>query len=95
MSFIRTITRKVKPVEKHKGYTIFRWDAEKEIVSVPQKKGDPIQKESGNYICTECIIHGEVTRDILQSEIDKDLSIRYQENPPIINAENLLAQLNN
>lgn len=94
MSFIRTTIPAVsfKPVVKRKDFTIFRWDEEKEIITIPpRKKGEePIRKETGKLICTECIIHGEVTVEMLQKEIDADLAIRYTENPPIIDAKDFI-----
>ena len=80
MSFIRTRipAGEFRPVENGDGFTTFRWDAEKEIVNVPVKKKvrrnqepEYEPKESGYLVCTECIIHGEVTENALQSEIDR------------------------
>ena len=48
-------------------------------------------KESGFLVFTECIIHGNVTKEMLQKEIDRDLAIRYPDgNAPVVSAEDLI-----
>lgn len=101
MSFIRNRMpeSEFKAVERNEEFSVFRWDAEKEMVNVPiRKKGKKKEeepeyetKESGYLVFTECILHGEVTNEILQKEIDADLAIRYPNGgAPVIKAEDFI-----
>lgn len=75
-------------VERKNGITIVRWDAQKETITAEaprkgRKKGEnpsePVTKETGYLICSEAVYHGEVTRQMVQKDIDYDLAVRYPE----------------
>ena len=78
-----------KEVERRGDITIVRWDASKETIKVPKKvkKGEEPQyetKETGYLICTERVYHGEVTKEMVQKDMESDLNVRYGENKPEI-----------
>ena len=98
MSFVRTRIKADKFVEseKHDNYTILRWDATKEIISIPSKKkgGEPTQKESDWLVCTEGIYRHPVAAEQVRADIEKDLNVRYPEgNKPDVDFNHLLESI--
>lgn len=88
---VRIKEKLYKDVEKKNGLTIVRWDSSKEIMQVPSKKKgeEPVSKETGHLICSERVYHGDVTKEMVQKDIDADLAVRYKdgEKPSIVAPE--------